>query len=63
MTQDHDHPKSLRAAQLRNDIPDGWYYDDYDVGAWLVVIDDRIVKGGIPSQEEAIRIFHERSGA
>lgn len=47
----------MTSDQDTANLPDGWYYDDYDLGTWLVVVGDRIIKDGVATRDEAIRIY------
>ncbi len=49
--------RSSKQAPLN--MPDGWYFDEYEAGTWLVVIGGRIVADGIATRIEAIRIYRD----
>lgn len=37
----------MTSDQAVLEVPDGWYFDDYEAGTWLHVVGGRIVEDGV----------------
>lgn len=50
--------KPWKPTEIRDHaLLDGWYFDDYDAGTWLVAIKGKVVRDGILSREEAVDVY------